>query len=144
MLCLGVADKKQKRKKGQAQAKAKPEDTLSVVLYEDETQRQPVDPDLPNLQAWRPGRVLQIGDSRFSITYNPPTADKVEIFSNACSQEMCNAHRIAKECCQLTHSLRARAGSDIWKATHWLPADCLSPGRSHISCLAGKRCHCAL
>ena len=75
--CFGVADKKQKRKKGQAQAKTNPEDELSVVLYEDETQQQPVDPELPNLQAWRPGRVLQIGDARFSITYNPPTAEKV-------------------------------------------------------------------
>ena len=77
MQVLWGADKKQKRKKGQAQAKAKPEDELSVVLYEDETQQQPVDPEVPNLQAWRPGRVLQIGDAKFSITYNPPTAEKV-------------------------------------------------------------------
>ena len=73
----GLADKKQKRKKGQAQAKGTPEEALSVILFEDGTQRQPVDPDLPNLDAWRPGRVLQIGESRFLITYNPPTAEKV-------------------------------------------------------------------
>ena len=52
-----------------------------MVLYEDETQQQPVDPDLPNLHAWRPGRVLQIGDSKFYITYNPPTAEKVRASS---------------------------------------------------------------
>ena len=133
MLCLGVADKKQKRKKGQAQAKSKPEDTLSVVLYEDETQRQPVDPDLPNLQAWRPGRVLQIGDSRFSITYNPPTADKVEALSKACSKETCNSSQDSKGVLSADALLHiARAGSDIWKAPHWLPPDCISPGRSHI------------
>lgn len=49
-----------------------------MVLFEDETQRQPVDPDLSNMDAWRPGRVLQIGNSRFTITYNPPTAEKVQ------------------------------------------------------------------
>ena len=70
-----LADKKQKRKKGLAQVT--PEHTVSVILYEDESQQQPVDPELPNLHAWRPGRVLQIGDSRFLITYNPPTAEKV-------------------------------------------------------------------
>ena len=79
--CFEAADKKQKRKKGQAHSKAKPEDEVSVVLYEDETQQQPVDPELPNLQAWRPGRVLQIGDTRFSITYNPPTAERVQSLS---------------------------------------------------------------
>ena len=91
MQLLGVADKKQKRKKGQAQAKARPEDSLSVILYEDETQQEPVDPDLPNLHAWRPGRVLQIGDSKFSITYNPPTAEKVKNLPVACTQNPCCA-----------------------------------------------------
>ena len=71
-------DKKQKRKKGHAAPKEKPEEALAVVLFEDESQLQPVNPDLQNLEAWRPGRVLQIGDTRFSITYNPPTAEKVQ------------------------------------------------------------------
>ena len=72
------ADKKQKRKKGQAAPKEKPEEALAVVLFEDERQLQPVNPDLQNLDAWRPGRVLQIGETIFSISYNPPTAEKVQ------------------------------------------------------------------
>ena len=59
------------------------------MLYEDETQQQPVDPELPNLQAWRPGRVLQIGDARFSITYNPPTAEKVPYPFDTCTHRSC-------------------------------------------------------
>lgn len=64
-----------------------------MILYEDETQRQPVDPDLPNLHAWRPGRVLQIGDSRFSITYNPPTAEKVQTSKFLLSTQIVAVHR---------------------------------------------------
>jgi hypothetical protein len=72
------ADKKQKRKKGQATPIEKPEEALAVVLFEDERQLQPVNPDLQNVEAWRPGRVLQIGETTFSIIYNPPTAEKVQ------------------------------------------------------------------
>ena len=75
MLCT---DKKQKRKKGRVANGLVSEEALAIVLFEDETEQLPVNPDLPNLDAWRPGRVLQIGDARFSIVYNPPTAEKVQ------------------------------------------------------------------
>ena len=70
-------DKKQKRKKGRAATGGNAEEALAIILFEDDTEQLPVNPDLPNLDAWRPGRVLQIGDARFSIVYNPPTAEKV-------------------------------------------------------------------
>ena len=72
------------------------------MLYEDETQQQPVDPELPNLQAWRPGRVLQIGDARFSISYNPPTAEKVPNPFNICSHD--------SSCVQFTNQQRSAIG----------------------------------
>ena len=75
MLCT---DKKQKRKKGRVASGGNAVEALAIVLFEDETEQLPVNPDLPNLDAWRPGRVLQIGDARFSIVYNPPTAEKVQ------------------------------------------------------------------
>lgn len=71
-------DKKQKRKKGRVANEGVAEEALTVVLFEDEAEQLPVNPDMPNLDAWRPGRVLQIGESRFSIVYNPPTAEKVQ------------------------------------------------------------------
>ena len=71
-------DKKQKRKKGRVADEGVAEEALTVVLFEDEAEQLPVNPDMPNLDAWRPGRGLQIGDSKFSVVYNPPTADKVQ------------------------------------------------------------------
>ena len=119
------ADKKQKRKKGQAAPKEKPEEALAVVLFEDERQLQPVNPDLQNLEAWRPGRVLQIGETRFSITYNPPTAEKVQFSLTAlCSDP--DQHMVADVMFTLTQCPPGcKEAVEAQKVDDWLRiADC--------------------
>ncbi len=47
------------------------------MLYEDAEQREPVSGSIPNAEAWQPGRILQVGETKFSLLYNPPIAEKV-------------------------------------------------------------------
>ena len=126
-------DKKQKRKKGRAATGGNAEEALAIVLFEDDTEQLLVNPDLPNLDAWRPGRVLQIGDTKFSIVYNPPTAEKVQPtpHSGCCSSVplLLSDPCVTPDSRSLFDSLLLRTGSDLWRDHHWLPCSRSSRGR---------------
>lgn len=70
------ADKKHKRPKEQ---RLEPDKELSVVLYKDAAAREAMPDDLPNADVWRDGRILRVGSSTYSVLYNPPTVEKVQL-----------------------------------------------------------------
>ena len=72
--------KKDKRRQGKpseeplmAQAASDPSSpSTTIALYLDLSSKVEVHPSTLGSQAWREGRVLQVGDELFSIVYNPP------------------------------------------------------------------------
>jgi hypothetical protein len=90
---LSHADKKSRGVR--ASQKAGAHNGLSAVLYEDAAMSRAVAGGLPNSEAWKHGRVLQVGDSHFSIVYNPPTAEKVSWRTSCLASGVCvNRRRV--------------------------------------------------
>lgn len=73
---VSATDRKQKRQKGQPKQQGEPPG-VAVALFAGSIGGERVAGSVNNADAWRPGRVLQVGDSCFSIAYNPPTVQKV-------------------------------------------------------------------
>ena len=71
-----LTDRKQKRQKGQLKQQGQ-SPGVAVALYAGSVGGEQVAGSVANADAWTPGRVLQVGDSCFSIAYNPPTVQKV-------------------------------------------------------------------
>lgn len=79
--------KKNKRKKPQKKGSSgelpvgpEPEiDGPVIQLLQSLSSDQPVNPETPNSEAWRPPAALSVGPELVPITYNPPTVTALEL-----------------------------------------------------------------
>ncbi len=57
--------------------------SIAVALFSDVERTRPVSPSTPNAEAWRLGRLLQVGEQLFHVVFNPPMVDRVLLVKRA-------------------------------------------------------------